>query len=113
MIKKPFVEIFWKPGERLAAGFKNSINGHKYNDYLALISRSSCLVYGPSDEERKQSQALGELFLQETIKRGLLMPSLVVSFSHETLSIYRKALDEGIEKYLLGRPVKPVFRAFN
>jgi glutamate-1-semialdehyde 2,1-aminomutase len=54
------------------------------------------------------------------------MPSLVVSFSHtardidltvesigEALWIYRKALDEGIEKYLVGRPVKPVFRKFN
>ena len=54
------------------------------------------------------------------------MPSLVVSFSHtdadidrtveaigEALYVYRKALDEGVEKYLLGRPVKPVFRSFN
>jgi glutamate-1-semialdehyde 2,1-aminomutase len=54
------------------------------------------------------------------------MPSLVVSFSHtdndidrtvegigEALWTYRKALNEGIEKYLVGRPVKPVFRRFN
>ena len=31
----------------------------------------------------------------------------------EALHIYRKALDEGVEKYLVGRPVKPVFRTFN
>jgi glutamate-1-semialdehyde 2,1-aminomutase len=32
---------------------------------------------------------------------------------HEALAIYRKALDEGIDKYLAGRPVKPVNRRFN
>jgi glutamate-1-semialdehyde 2,1-aminomutase len=64
--------------------------------------------------------------MQETIKRGILMPSMVVSFSHTdvdiqrtvdavdgALAVYRKALDEGVDKYLIGRPVKPVFRTFN
>lgn len=64
--------------------------------------------------------------MQETIKRGILAPSLVVSYSHtdsdidrtievfhEALGIYRKALDDGVEKYLIGRPVKPVWRKFN
>jgi len=64
--------------------------------------------------------------LQETIKRGLIMPSLVVSYSHtdqdidrtiekidEALYIYRKALDEGAEKYLVGRPSKPALRKNN
>jgi glutamate-1-semialdehyde 2,1-aminomutase len=27
--------------------------------------------------------------------------------------VYRKALDEGVEKYLEGRPIKPVYRRFN
>jgi glutamate-1-semialdehyde 2,1-aminomutase len=32
---------------------------------------------------------------------------------HESLAVYKKALQEGVEKYLVGRPVKPVFRRFN
>ena len=53
------------------------------------------------------------------------MPSLVVSFSHsnrdidstivavdESLQIYRKALENRIENYLIGRSVKPVFRKY-
>ena len=64
--------------------------------------------------------------MQELIRRGVIAPSFVVSFSHsdadirrtaeavhEALVIYRKALDEGFEKYLEGRPVKPVNRRFN
>jgi glutamate-1-semialdehyde 2,1-aminomutase len=55
----------------------------------------------------------------------MIMPSLVVSYSHtdddidrsleaiaEALVIYRKALNEGVEKYLVGRPVKPAIRKF-
>jgi glutamate-1-semialdehyde 2,1-aminomutase len=32
---------------------------------------------------------------------------------HDALRVYRKALDEGIDKYLVGRSVKPVLRRFN
>jgi glutamate-1-semialdehyde 2,1-aminomutase len=28
------------------------------------------------------------------------------------LGVYRRALDEGVEKYLVGPPVKPVFRTY-
>jgi hypothetical protein len=28
------------------------------------------------------------------------------------LAVYRRALDEGVDRYLRGRPVKPVFRPF-
>ena len=64
--------------------------------------------------------------MQELIRGGVIGPSFVVSFSHsdadidrtgevvhESLKVYRKALDEGVEKYLEGRPVKPVYRKFN
>jgi len=60
------------------------------------------------------------------MKRGILAPSLIVSYSHtdkdidrtaeafhEAFVIYRKALEEGIEKYLVGRPVQPVWRVYN
>ena len=56
----------------------------------------------------------------------MIAPSFVVSFSHsdadieqtaeavyEAHLVYRKALDEGIDKYLEGRPVKPVYRRYN
>jgi glutamate-1-semialdehyde 2,1-aminomutase len=84
------------------------------------------LIYVTRGQEKNRSQPFRTLFLQETIKRGLLMPSLVVSFSHtdddiartieaigEALYGYRKAVDEGIEQYLIGRSIKPVSRSFN
>ncbi|MGQ0556496.1 MAG: hypothetical protein ACT4PN_11215 [Nitrospiraceae bacterium] len=65
------------------------------------------------------------LFLQETIKEGILAPSFVVSYGHtdadiirtveavdEAVHVYRRALNKGIEKYRIGRSVKPVFRRY-
>jgi len=36
-----------------------------------------------------------------------------VAIVDEALAVYRKAIDEGVDKYLVGRPVKPVYRTFN
>jgi glutamate-1-semialdehyde 2,1-aminomutase len=64
--------------------------------------------------------------MQELIRRGVIGPSFVVSYSHTdadidrtaeavhgALGVYRKAIEEGVEHYLEGRPVKPVYRKFN
>lgn len=31
----------------------------------------------------------------------------------KTFEVYRKAVDDGYEKYLVGEAIKPVFRKFN
>jgi glutamate-1-semialdehyde 2,1-aminomutase len=124
--REPIVETLWRQGERLAKGIRKSIDENKLGDFIQVMGRPCCLVYGTRDNEKKPSQAFRTLLLQETIKCGILAPSLVVSYSHtdadidrtievfhEALFIYRKALDEGLEKYLVGRPVKPVWRRFN
>ena len=120
------VDFLWAQGERLATGVRKSVIENKLEDFFILSGRPCALVYGTRDQAKKPSQPFRTLFLQEIIKRGILAPSFVISYSHsdsavdrtieavdESLRIYRKALDEGIEKYLLGRPVKPVFRKFN
>jgi glutamate-1-semialdehyde 2,1-aminomutase len=120
------VEHLYSRGKRLRAGIERAIASSRLDGYFAILGKEPNLIYATRDENMKPSQAFRTLFLQETIKRGLLMPSLVVSFSHtdadidrtieciaEALEVYRKALEEGVEKYLTGRPVKPVFREFN
>jgi glutamate-1-semialdehyde 2,1-aminomutase len=120
------VETLWRRGERLARGIRKAIEEHKLQEYFLLIGRPCCMVYGTRDGNGKPSQAFRALFLQETIKGGILAPSLIVSYSHEerdidqtieviheALLVYKRALEEGVEKYLVGRPIKPVFRRFN
>ncbi len=95
-------------------------------DHFEVRGRPCCLTYATLDQKKESSQAFRTLFLQETMKRGVLLPSLVVSYSHSdsdiqqtvdgiaaALLVYRRALEEGIDRHLQGRPVKPVFRKFN
>lgn len=123
---EPVIESLWRQGNRLASGLNQAIEQSKLNKHILILGRPCCLVYGTRDNESKPSQPFRTLLLQETMKRGILAPSLVVSYSHsdadidktieafnEAFKIYRKALDEGIEKYLIGRSVQPVWRRFN
>ena len=121
--REPVVQTLWNQGERLAKGINKAIDELRLHGHFELIGRPCCMVYATRDQEKNPSQPFRALFLQELIKRGILAPSLIVSYAHsdkdiddtaraihESLIVYRKALDEGFEKYLAGRPVKPVFR---
>jgi len=124
--EQPVVEQLERQGRRLADGIQRAIAANQLDGYFELVGRPCNLVYATRDHTKNRSQAFRTLFLQETIQRGLIMPSLVVSFAHsdadidytiaavgEALGVYRQALNKGIEHYLIGRPVKPVFRTFN
>lgn len=120
------VHFLWRQGKRLQALVQRSIAENHLEGFFEILGRPCNLVFGTRDEHHERSQAFRTLFMQELIRRGVIAPSFVVSFSHsdadidrtaeaahEALVIYRKALDDGIEKYLGGRPVKPVNRRFN
>lgn len=120
------IEFLYQQGERLRTGVDRAIESLGLGDYFQLLGRPSNLVYATRDQSKQPSQSFRALFLQEMIQRGLLVPSLVVSFSHtdadidrtieaigESLQVYRRALEDGVENFLVGRPVKPVFRKFN
>ncbi len=120
------IERLWESGDKLRQGIDSIIAQLQLEDYFQILGKPCNLVYVTRDAEKQPSQPFRTLFLQETIKRGLLLPSLVVSFSHsdrdieltiegvgEALLVYRRALDEGVGKYLVGRPVQPVFRKYN
>lgn len=120
------VEFLWKQGERLQTLINKSIAENRLEGYFELLGRPCNLIFATYDDKHSRSQTFRTLFLQELIRRGVIAPSFVISFSHDDADIertaeavfeahfvYRKALDEGIEKYLEGRAVKPVDRRFN
>ncbi len=103
-----------------------AIARHGLQDHVRLSGRPCCLAYATLDRKGEPSQAFRTLFLQETIRRGVLMPSLVVSYTHSdtdiartvdaidgALGIYARALDDGVHTYLTGRPSQVVYRRFN
>ena len=124
--REPVVEHLWRQGERLIRGAKQAIATAGVGAHFRVVGFAPNLVYATCDAAGQPSQEFRTLFLQEMIKRGVLGPSFVVSYAHsdddidrtidaigEALVVYRKALEGGVEKYLVGRPVQPVFRRRN
>jgi len=122
---EPVIETLWKRGERLATGLKKAAAAAGVVGAVPILGPPCCLVFGSRDAAGEPSQPFRTLLMQEIIKRGILATSLVVNYSHseadidatieafaESFVVYRRALDEGIEKYLVGRPVKPAIRKF-
>ena len=120
------VEYLDRQGKKLIEGINQVIATRQLEEYFSVAGKPCNLIYVTKDGDKERSQAFRTLFLQEIIKRGIIAPSLVVSFSHrdediqqtveaiaEALDVYRQALEEGVEKYLVGRTVQPVFRKFN
>lgn len=124
--REPVIEHLQRVGERLRTGLTEVIRNHGLERQIAIMGDNSNLLFSSLDGEGKPSQAFRTLLLQETIKRGVIMPSLVVSYSHQdadieetinaidgALTVYARALNDGVDKYLVGRPSTPVYRTWN
>ena len=120
------IERLDEQGRKLKEGVNRASTELGINSHVRIIGPNCCSVYTTSDQEGKPSQPFRTLFIQECMKRGLLMPSSIVSYSHsdkdieetvekmqEAMVVYKKAMEEGVDKYLVGKPVAPVFRKFN
>ena len=122
---EPVIDTLWQRGQRLADGLHAAATSTGVADYVPILGQPCCLVFGSRDLQGEPSQPFRTLLMQEVIRRGILATSLVVNYSHsqadidhtieafaEAFVVYRRALDEGIDKYLCGRPVKPAIRPF-
>lgn len=119
-------EHHWKYGENLKNGFDKIIKENNLENYFSLIGPSISMNYETRNLKNEICLGFRTLFAQEMAKNGVLMSWIAVSLSHQeqelqktleatnyALQTYRKALDEGLEKYLEGPVIKPVFRKYN
>ena len=94
--------------------------------YFYFEGSSGRLNYVTKDENKDNSYEFRTLFSQEMIKNGILIPWIAPSFSHKekelektlvaiekTLKVYKKALENGVDKYVKPPYTKPVFRKYN
>jgi glutamate-1-semialdehyde 2,1-aminomutase len=115
--REPVIEHLYRQGERLEAGFKRCSERHGLKTHVWPSGFASNLLFSTRDDGGRPSQALRTLFLQELTRRGVLAPSLVVSYSHTdddidatieaidgALGVYAQALESGVDRFLIGRP---------
>lgn len=123
---EPVIEHLYYQGTKLRDGIREAARRHGVDEHFKVVGRPCCLAYATFDPNGKPSQAYRSLFLQETIRRGVLLPSLVVSYTHDdtavmrtieavdgALGVYAQALESGTSRFLVGRPSQVVFRRFN
>jgi glutamate-1-semialdehyde 2,1-aminomutase len=123
---EPVIETMDRQGRRLAEGVTRVAAELGIHDFFQVAGRPCNLVYVTRDAEGDPSQPYRTLFMQEIVKRGVIGPSFVISAAHddeavdrtievvgEALEVYARALTDGVEPYLVGRPVKPSDRRFN
>jgi glutamate-1-semialdehyde 2,1-aminomutase len=120
------VGALYRQGDRLERGLGESIKRYGLQSNFVLSGPPCALIFGALDGQGMPSQALRTLFMQEMLKLGILAPSFLVSYAHDdraidrtieaastALQVYRRALDDGVEQYLVGPRIKPVYRRYN
>jgi glutamate-1-semialdehyde 2,1-aminomutase len=120
---EPVIETLYRQGARLREGIEAAARELGIERYFGVAGRDCNLVFVTRDATGAPSQMFRTLFMQELCRRGILAPSFVVSYAHgdaemdatieavrEALGVYRRALEEGAQRFLVGPSVKPVFR---
>ncbi len=120
------VSHLWNYGRKLIEGI-NAIS-KEYGIYkFFYVEGVPCSPnYVAKDKNEKISLEFRTLFSQEMIKNKVLIPWIALSYSHKELELeitleavkkaletYAAALEEGIDKYLESKTIKPVFRTRN
>jgi glutamate-1-semialdehyde aminotransferase/spore coat polysaccharide biosynthesis protein SpsF (cytidylyltransferase family) len=113
-------------GNRIIELVSYTLRKYELNNYIQVIPCEWMPAFLFKDKLGNVSPGYRTLFMQEMISRGVLFQGLFVpSFSHseediyyfitafdQTCLIYKKALEEGFEKFLIGEPAKAVFRKY-
>lgn len=120
------VKQLWAYGARLREGFAAVATRHDVGRYFFTEGPPISLSLVTRDQDGNPSLAFRTLYAQEMLRHGVMMPWIAVSAAHgdaeleftldaldRALHVYRRALDEGVENYLVGPAIRPVFRTWN
>lgn len=120
------VEHLWDYGQKLTAMMQRQAEAHGIGHSFKVGGIACSPYYLTLDNTGANSLGLRTLFSQEMIRNGVLMPWIALSYRHggeelvateraidQAFKVYRLALEEGVEKYLNGPAIKPVFRKYN
>ncbi len=120
------IGAIWRSGAALMEGMNGIAKELGIADHFSFVGVPCSPNFLTRDGKGELSLAFRTLFVQEMVKNGVLMPWVALSYSHgeseiavaleaarKSLEVYRRALTDGVELYLEGRAIKPVFRKFN
>lgn len=120
------VEHFWNYGNKLITGINEISKELGIQEQFYVEGYPCSPNYVAKDVEGNVSLAMRTLFAQEMLEKKVMMPYVAVSYSHKeveldmtlsaakhALTIYKQALESGLDNYLKSPVIKPVFRKYN
>lgn len=120
------ISHLWSYGNKLITGMNNIAKEIGIEANFEATGVPCSPNYTTKDQAGNASLPFRTLFSQELIKNGVMMPWIAISYAHtdneleftlnavrKSLAVYSKALNDGVENYLVGPAIKPVFRTFN
>jgi len=120
------IEHIWNYGKRLIDLMNEIAKEYGIENNFVAGGIECSPYYLTFDKNGENSLGLRTLFTQEMIKNGVMMPWIAISYAHgekeleltkyaleQTFEVYKKAVNEGYDKYLVGDIIKPVFRKYN
>lgn len=120
------IDHLWKYGEMLFTGINAISEGLGIKEHFYMDGNAVSMNYLTKDQDGNTSLGFRTLFAQEMIKNGVLIPWIAPSFMHgeaelkqtmlaveSSLKVVKEALNDGLDKHLVGDEIKPVFRKFN
>jgi glutamate-1-semialdehyde 2,1-aminomutase len=126
MHEQPVIDHLWTYGQKLIDLFNQLAHSFGISEYIFCSGIACSPSYTTLDKKGHPCLAMRTLFSQEMIKKGVLMPWIALSYRHgeveleitktaltSAFSIYKKALEQGVENFLIGEAIKPVFRRIN
>lgn len=116
-------ESLWVYGQSLLIVMKSLATHYDLGGHFMAGGVPCSPWYQTFDDKGEVSLAFRTLFMQEMIKSGVLMPWISICYRHgqnellkteralhRTFAVYRKALSEGVAKYIEGPVIQPVFK---
>ncbi len=124
--KNKVIEHLWEYGRKLMTMMDRLAISHGVAESFKVYGVPCSPNYLTFDLEGNSSLPLRTLFSQEMLRNGVMMPWIALAWRHgdkeleitekaldQSFTIYKKALEYGIENYLKESPIRPVFRKYN
>jgi glutamate-1-semialdehyde 2,1-aminomutase len=116
----------WRYGRALRDGMQQVAARHNLSQHFQMDGPAIALNYITRDASGQVSLPLRTLFAQEMLRRGVMMPWIAISQAHGqtelqmtldamdgALAVFAQALSQGVDQFLVGPAIRPVFRSHN
>lgn len=115
----------WQYGQALMDGMNALAHELGVGEYFRVDGIACSPYYTTRNAQKQICLGMRTLFAQEMIRQGVLMSWIALAYrhgqeelqktldaTHAALTVYAQALESGYERFLVGKPIKPVFRKY-